>query len=184
MCWVWALLWARQTAPPKIPRVFIFTVNVKYPNGVGVEADEQIPLSSLGSSWAPITCKCETEKCDLGVWTLFPVQFWNHHVLNTAAIIFMLYLGFHLIFRSIFVSAQTGCFVRGRFHLVFPQPDTSNASPLHFGSSSGQLGLETAVLAAQLSQKHLCPCPLCLKTQQLCHKTCTGRWALTCLEVL
>lgn len=83
----------------------------------------------------------------------------------------MLYLGLHLIFRSTSGSAQTGCFVRARLHLVSPQLDTSNASPLHFGFASAQLGLEKAVPAAQLSQKHLCPCPLCPKTQQLCHKT-------------
>lgn len=87
----------------------------------------------------------------------------------------MLYVGLHLTFRSSSVSAQTGCFVRARFHLVFPQLDTSNASPLHFGFASAQLGLEKAVPAAQLSQKHLYPRPLCLKTQQLCHKTCGGR---------
>lgn len=68
----------------------------------------------------------------------FPVQFWNHHVLNIAVIIFTLYLDFHLIFRSIFVSAQTGCFLRARFHLVFPQTDSSNASPSAFGFWSAQ----------------------------------------------
>lgn len=136
-CWVWALLWARQRAPPKTPRLFIFVGNLKYPNG-RVEADMQISLSSQGSSWAPITGKNETEKCKLGLWTLFPVQFCNHHILNIAAITFMLHLGLQLIFRSIFVSAQTGCLVRARFHLVFPQLDTSNASPLHFGFASAQ----------------------------------------------
>lgn len=66
----------------------------------------------------------------------------------------------HLIFRSFSVNAQTGCFVRARLHLVFPQLDTSNASPLHFGFASAQ------------PKTSLCPCPLCLKTQQLCHKSC------------
>lgn len=139
---------------------------------------------ALGAAPGHRSCANMKLRCNLGVWTLLPVQFLNHHVPNIVAIIFMLYLGLHLTFRSSSVSAQTGCFVRARLHLVFPQLDTSNASPLHFGFASAQLGLEKAVPAAQLSQKHLYPCPLCLKTQQLCHKTCWSRWALTCLEVL